>query len=187
MAVTSYMESRALNESLFAHMHFYIVINFEQSIHCLVWQTWANNEWSSNAPQTRIAKHKHTQALRKKKKKKKKKRRRRRRRRRVSFHNRDGATLRNPLLHHLLFIYLFCQGCCSGNGDNVKKFVAINISECVWSPGRPSIQVLTKAQAIPTRVYSLYTLGYDVKTVVQSSDGGQRGALILVPALFHNK
>jgi len=55
MTVTSYMESRALNECLFAHMHFYIVINFEQSIHCLVWQTLANNEWSSNAPQTRIA------------------------------------------------------------------------------------------------------------------------------------
>ncbi len=36
-------------------------------------------------------------------------------------------------------------------------------------------------------VYSLYTLGYDVKTVVQSSDGAQRGVLILVPALFHNK
>lgn len=36
MGVTSYMESRALNEMLFAHMHFYIVINFEQSIHCLV-------------------------------------------------------------------------------------------------------------------------------------------------------
>lgn len=37
------------------------------------------------------------------------------------------------------------------------------------------------------QVYSLYTLGYDVKTVVQSSDGAQRGALILVPALFYNK
>lgn len=36
-------------------------------------------------------------------------------------------------------------------------------------------------------VYSLSTLGYDVKTVVQSSDGARRGALILVPALFHNK
>lgn len=67
MAVTSYMESRALNESLFAHMHFYIVINSEQSIHCLVWQTWANNEWSSNAPQTRTANasiHRHRAWLR---------------------------------------------------------------------------------------------------------------------------
>lgn len=36
-------------------------------------------------------------------------------------------------------------------------------------------------------VYSLYTLGYDVKTVVQSSHGAQRGALILVLTLFHNK
>lgn len=52
MAVTFYTKSRALNESLFAHMHFYKVINFEQSIHCLVWQTWVNNEWSSSAPQT---------------------------------------------------------------------------------------------------------------------------------------
>lgn len=55
IAVTSYMESRALNESLFAHMHFYKVINFGQSIHCLAWQMRANNEWSSNAPQTRTA------------------------------------------------------------------------------------------------------------------------------------
>lgn len=49
------MESRALNESLFAHMHFYVVINSEQSTHCLVWHSWANNEWSSNAPQTGAA------------------------------------------------------------------------------------------------------------------------------------
>lgn len=33
----------------------------------------------------------------------------------------------NPLLHYTLFF----QGCCSGSGDNVRKFVAINICEYV--------------------------------------------------------
>lgn len=36
-------------------------------------------------------------------------------------------------------------------------------------------------------IYSVYTLGYDAKTVVQSSAGAQIGAPILVLVLFHSK
>lgn len=36
-------------------------------------------------------------------------------------------------------------------------------------------------------VYSLYTLGYDAKTVVQPPAGAQIGAPILVLVLFHSK
>ncbi len=168
MSVTSYMETRALNESLFAHMHFYIVINFEQSIHCLVWQTWANNEWSSNVPQTRTASVSIHRLWGKEGG--------------VSFHNTDGALQAIPFCITSSFFKVAVLAMWTMSKICSDQYLWVSLIKRGTNE-----QVLTKGHAIPVRVYSLYTLGYDVKTAVQSSDGAQRGALILVPALFHNK